>query len=275
MSALDPPQVYASSKDDAGRFRGRIDPAWHQGRGSFGGLVAAAIVDAAARAHPSDDAPARPVRSLHLHFVAPARGDYALSIEPVRVGRRVSTVLARVDTGEGAAAIGTLSLGLARTASDAGPMPRWCTARRPDVPPPEAAPAMPTDAPGAPVFLRHLELRYCHGSAPLSGATEPEMGLWIRTRAPTTLDAPMIALLLDAPPPTAMALARAPRPVATVDLTTRFFAPASGEDLRPGAFAFVHVRSRWADDGYLEEVRDLYAPSGALLAECRQLVAVT
>lgn len=272
MSALDPPQVYVLPTDGPRRFVGRVDPSWYQGRGSFGGVLAAAIIDAATRTSAEDGGPPRPLRSLHLHFVAPARGDYALTIEPVRVGRRVSTLLARVTTDDGVAAIGTLSLGLAREPGGAAPQPRWCTPRRPDVPPPEAVAPVPDDAPGAPVFLRHMDLRFCYGSAPMSGASEPELGLWIRTRAPTVLDAPIVALLLDAPPPTAMALAMTP--AATVDLTMHFFAPASGDDLRPGAFAFVHLRSRWAGDGYLEEVRDLYAPSGALLGECRQFIAM-
>jgi acyl-CoA thioesterase len=275
MRALDPPQVYVLPADGPGRFVGRVDPSWHQGRGSFGGLLAAAIVDAAARTTAARDAGTpRPPRSLHLHFAAPARGDYALTIEPVRLGSRVSTLLARVTTDNGVAAIGTLSLGRARAPGGDAPLPRWCTARRPDVPPPEAVAPTPTDAPGVPAFVQYMDFRFCHGSAPWSGATEPEMGLWLRTRAPATLDAPMIAMLLDAPPPTAMALTRAPTPAATVDLTMHFFAPAAGEDLLPGAFAFMHLRSRWADDGYVEEVRDLYAPSGALLGECRQLVAM-
>jgi hypothetical protein len=36
----------------------------------------------------------------------------------------------------------------------------------------------------------------------------------------------------------------------------------------------VSIASRWADDGYCEELRDLWSPHGVLLAQCRQLLAL-
>jgi hypothetical protein len=64
-----------------------------------------------------------------------------------------------------------------------------------------------------------------------------------------------------------------------VDFTVQFFssfleARRAHSDARSSEPHLVAIRSRWADDGYTEELRELWSPAGVLLAQCRQLIAL-
>ena len=89
------------------------------------------------------------------------------------------------------------------------------------------------------------------------------------------LDAPLAALLLDSLPPAVSATFGMPRPLASVDFTIHFFTRfAERRSAATDEHQLVTIRSRWADDGYTEELRDLWSPRGELLAQCRQLIAL-
>src|SRR5690606_2738067 len=80
--------------NDGGRFAFAIDESWYQGRGAFGGVTAAALLEAMRAV--VDDERRRP-RSLHVHFCAPLEaGKHAIDVRVERLGSRVTHLSARV-----------------------------------------------------------------------------------------------------------------------------------------------------------------------------------
>jgi acyl-CoA thioesterase len=65
-----------------------------------------------------------------------------------------------------------------------------------------------------------------------------------------------------------------PRPLASVDFTIHFFTGFAHPSAATDEHQLVTIQSRWADDGYTEELRELWSPRGELLAQCRQLIAL-
>ena len=100
--------------------------------------------------------------------------------------------------------------------------------------------------------------------AVLRPAKEARIAAWVRLREPAPLDAPLAALLLDALPPAVSATFGVPRPLASVDFTIHFFARLRERGrAATDEHQLVTIRSRWADDGYTEELRELWSPRGA------------
>src|SRR5690606_39084645 len=74
-----------------GRFAGALEEGWYQGRGAYGGLVAAILARAIEAGHDAQQG----LRTLHVSFCAPATAGAAeVIVEPVRRGRSVSTARA-------------------------------------------------------------------------------------------------------------------------------------------------------------------------------------
>src|SRR5687767_2382852 len=78
-----------------------IDPSWNQGRGAFGGLMAALLLEAM-RERVADEL--RVPRSLTAHFAAPATAPIALASEVMRAGHRVTHATARATNADGTTA---------------------------------------------------------------------------------------------------------------------------------------------------------------------------
>jgi acyl-CoA thioesterase len=253
---------------EPGHRRGRIDESWHQGRGAFGGLLAAAALDA--MSEDVNDAERIP-RSLTLHFCAPAVADVDLRTEVVRVGNSVTHATFRIEGAKGVATVGSASFCKDRPRPE-----RYVNATMPDVPPATSLRELPADMPGIPAFFRHVDARFCGTTMPFSSSpsTDVKVIAWARLREPSTIDAPLASLLLDSLPPAITAIFGAPRAVASVDFTIHFFAAFPVADLAPDEHCLVAITSRWADDGYTEELRELWSPRGVLLAQCRQLIAL-
>lgn len=142
----------------------------------------------------------------------------------------------------------------------------------PTVPAPETV--EPFSATPAPSFTSYLELRFCHGSPPLSGSEQTEMGAWIRFREPLLVDTAAALAILDAAPPAAMARFDSLRPMATVALSCQFFETLPLADARPDDHYLFIVRSSVCADGYAEELGELWSRQGRLIALCWQTVAL-
>jgi acyl-CoA thioesterase len=245
---------------------GSIDASWYQGRGAFGGVMAALLLRAM-REKVGDDA--RTPRSLTVHFCGPAtEGRIDVRTEVVRTGSRVTHATARVMKGEETTTFASASFCKSRTG------PSYALAEMPAVAPASSLPSVPASTPGLPAFFEHIDARFAGPILPFSGSATPEIAAWVRLREPAPVDAAVASLLLDALPPAIIATFDAPRAVASVDFTIHFFErlpePAGAAD----DFHLVAIRSRWAGDGYAEEIRDLWSPGGVLLAQCRQLLAL-
>jgi acyl-CoA thioesterase len=248
-----------------GRFAGTVDDTWTQGRGVYGGMVAALLTRALVA---MVDAPDRHLRTLTVQFVAPATpGPMTVEVEIVRAGSNATFASARLTcaTGVCATALGTF----ARDRRD-GPTALYDD--RPDFPAFDTLPEPPTML-GVPRFSQHVDYRWLLGSI-YSGATHGEVGGWCRMRGDATPDVVMIAALLDVWAPPALMLLDAPRPAATVDLTYHFLAPLPLEGAHARDPYAVRSVCTWAKDGYAETVGSLWSADGRLVARQRQLVAM-
>lgn len=256
------------TSDDRGVRNGVLDASWHQGRGAFGGLLAAMTLGA--MTEDVNDAERIP-RSLTVHFCGPASGEIGLTTEIVRVGSRVAHATARIANEKGVTTFASASFCKDRSA----PEP-YLHAAMPDVAPATSVPELClASVPGIAEFFQHVDVRFCGPILPFSSASDARIAAWVRLREPASLDAPLAAFLLDCLPPAITATFGAPRPLASVDFTIHFFSRFAGAAATAtDEHHLVAIRSRWAADGYTEELRELWSPRGELLGQCRQLIAL-
>src|SRR5688500_15596981 len=110
--------------------KGTIDASWYQGRGAFGGIMAALLVSEM-QAKVADAA--RSPRSVTVHFCGPAtEGPMEVKTEIVRSGSRVSHATARVVRGAETMTLATASFAKPR------PGPSYSRAEMPTVAPASA-----------------------------------------------------------------------------------------------------------------------------------------
>jgi acyl-CoA thioesterase len=250
-----------------GAFDARIDAAWYQGRGAFGGLVAAMLLRAMAAKSGADG---RPFRTLTCHFCAPAEaGPVRIEVEVQRASSAVSHLTARMLQGDGVVAIATATRARARAVDVA-----YNDRVMPEAPAPEDTHSLDLSR-GGPVFAQHFDFRFAYGSAPFSGASKALFGGWIQHHNPGALDAPLAAAYADAWMPAMFTRFTAMRPVATVALTYYFFTDfAPGIEEKAGDAVLVTSRSEVCEDGYAEQSNEVWTRSGALVMTAVQLLAV-
>jgi acyl-CoA thioesterase len=249
-----------------GRYRSRFDAPWYQGRGAFGGVVAGQLLRAMEQVVAD---PGRPVRSFTVHFCAPAsEGDAELRVRIERAGKLVTHATARIENAAGVVSVASATFGIPRSVGA-----EYFDAKRPEVPPPSEVAMVPEDVP-MPTFCQFFEYRFCVGSAPYSGG-EPRNGGWIRPKGdPLVLDAALCVALLDAYPPSVLSTLEEFRSVASVDFTVHFFHALPRPVDRAGAYYLRTGASRWAGEGFAEDLQELWTEDGVLLAQCRQCIAV-
>lgn len=254
------------------RFDVTFTPDWNQGRGAYGGVVTAVVVDAVRQVVDSR----RRLRALGLSFCAPAKpGPATVTTRLVREGALVSTIGAEL-VGDG----GVIASALATCAAprvlpdDVRAATTLRRAAMPEAMPPAAVEPIPVDVPLLPTFLRHLELRFATGDPPGTSGTS-RLGVWLRFREPgvTTVDEAVAVALLDALPPALLSTLPAMRPAASVEWHVQFFAGLprpldADEDLLVTAETLV------AEDGYAEELDQLWTRDGVLLAQAHQTIAL-
>lgn len=250
-----------------GQFEGHPDATWLQGKGMFGGMLAAAILRGMDQTLQDD---ARVPRSLTVHYCAPVRAmPTQLNATVERTGMRVAHLSARVVQEGKPACLASAVFAVGR---DVGPA--YQDDVMPAVSPFEETDPVPVDTPMMPTFTKHFEFRFCGGQPPFSGAPEAFMAAWVRPRVPQVLDATLMAALLDVMPPAFFARMEAPALGATVDLTMAFFDRFPRADAAAGEPHLCTVRSRWARGGYAEQLNQVWHRDGTLLGQCRQMVAL-
>ncbi len=250
-----------------GAFDARIDDSWYQGRGAFGGLLAA-LFTRAITAKAGEDG--RPFRTLTCHFCAPAQaGPARIEVEVPRSSSAVSHFTARLVQEDGVVAIATATRARARDVGGA-----FCDRRMPEVTSFEATPSLDLSR-GGPVFAQHFDFRFAHGSAPFSGASKALFGGWLRHREPGALDSALAAAYADAWMPAIFTRFTEMRPCATVALTYHFFTDfAPGLEASPGDPVLVTSRSDVLAGGYAEQTNEVWTKGGALVMTGVQLLAV-
>ena len=236
---------------------------WLQGRTVYGGLASALCLQGALKSFA--DLP--PLRSAQIAFIGPASG--ALQIRPSVLRKGKSTVFAGVDLiGEaGLATRATFCFGAARASAFAhNAMPA------PELKSPDDCPDFFRGAPETLRFLQHLEGRHVGGARPFSGATHPEMHLWLRHRTEAKTS-PLVALLAlaDAPPPAASTMATAPSTISTmtwsIDMLTDRIETTNG-------WWLVRNAAEQIGDGYSSQAMTVWNADGAPMMASRQNIAV-
>lgn len=251
---------------EGGRFSFSIDETWYQGRGAFGGVSAAAVLEAMRAV--VDDERRRP-RSLHIHFCAPLEaGKHVIDVRVERLGSRVTHLGARILADGKVACLASGTFAATRDATLS-----YGDAKAPEAPPFETVPPV-GPSPLLPAFCQHFEYRFCLGHLPYAGADEAHLGGWVRPRSHDPLDYALATALLDAYPPAALTRADSIAPAASVDLTVDFFEALPLDSGHKDGRALLSTRSRYAGGGYADELAELWSEDGRLLAQCRQLVAL-
>jgi acyl-CoA thioesterase len=247
-----------------GAFEGRIDRGWWVIRGPNGGYVAAIVL----RAFAACVEPERAPRSLTIHYTAPpAEGPVRIETKVERVGRSLTTISGRMLQGERVLALALGAFSKPRVG------PSFDHAPRPEAPPPEAC------APFQGAIEMNRRYEYCHalGALPGSGAEQALIGGWIRSAEPRVADAALVAAITDAWPPACFAPASGPEgmgPVPTVDLTIHFRRDLPLAEAQPEDFYLAVFRSRFAEQGFVEEDGEVWSRDGRLLAQSRQLAVI-
>ncbi|MEK9736666.1 MAG: acyl-CoA thioesterase domain-containing protein [Candidatus Nanopelagicales bacterium] len=240
-----------------------VPDGWLQGRGSWGGLVVAGIVRAAAAA----DGRGLPLREVSVHMVGPLPSGHAsVATTLVRQGSATSVWQVCV-AGKETWAVGTVVFGGSRAAGFSPmvdlampPAPEWATC---DV--------VAIGPPIAPEFLQHMALRPICG-LPYSGGADPVMAWLAPTQPPVAYDAGLLVGLIDALWPASLVQATTPRPMATLSFSaTLLVDPATVDPKVP----LLH-RGCLLDyvDGYATESRELWTADGRLAVHNTQVITV-
>ncbi|MFK7989892.1 MAG: acyl-CoA thioesterase [Sandaracinaceae bacterium] len=260
LSAFDRARAFRRVADD--RTEGTLSEDWFQGRGVYGGLLSALLLDALTPLFEE-----QALRTLHVSFLAPAlAGEASVGTEVERAGRSIGTGLARLTVGDTPVARATATFA----------KPRRSTASElrtpgPALPAPSALPDGP-EALYVPAFCQHLEFRQAVGPAPFSGSDVAHLGGWCRFREPPALEVAMLVALADAWPPAALTLSSRWRAAASVDLTFQMLGPLP--EVAHDAFWGFEARASVVEGGYADETATLFTRNGTAVASIRQFVAL-
>lgn len=259
--------TFARAGPAPGEHRGAIDAGWAQGRGAYGGLVAAIC----ARALEADAPREQSLVTLTVAFCAPATaGEARVRTELVRGGRNVSTMRATLERDGGE----TIATALATVARRRAGGLAHGDLRPPEVPAPDRV----ADGPEAhyiPAFTRGFSFRQCLGPPPFEGGREARVGGWCRIEEDgLAIDAALACALLDAWPPAAAALSDGWCPVASIELAVHFLAPLPLARAEARPWLLYDARSQHVAGGLADESSSLWTEDGRALATARQRIAI-
>ena len=250
--------------DDPQVFHATLDESWYQGRGAFGGLLNAWLLQAM-EAQVDDD---RVLRSLSVSFVAPlTAGQARVEAEVVRSGRYVTQLTGRVRGPDGTLATTALATFCAKRPK--GPVLETIAADAPDVPPLDEVTWLPP-IPGLPQFTQHVDFAFTDGRLPFTGGDLPRVTGWTRFKGSCTVDLPLVVALADIFPPAVVQVVEGLMPAATVDLSIHILDPEALAEAGPDSAWIQQKHGTFAADGYAEEVAGLWTASGRLVARMRQ-----
>ena len=257
---------------------------WQQGRGAWGGLVIAALLNAATDAVAATNAvaatdavntvaePTRPLRQVMCSIMAPVMvGTQTITTEILRAGSALTVAKSVLCDAAGATcAIAIATFGSDRADDVAPPYKDWGSVRAPELPAFEEVAELPA-APGlAPVFFQHCSFRPVTGW-PTSGSLTTSG--WLAPRvAPTEWTGPLLLGFVDAWWPCAFSIMPMVRPAATISFSAQIL--VDPQTVGAGdAFAYESFPSA-AHSGYASEVRRLWTRDGRLAVDNMQTIAI-
>ncbi|MFC4604003.1 thioesterase family protein [Rhodococcus kronopolitis] len=232
--------------------RVEFDSGWRSFDGIHGGLVVATVLRAAAEA--TGAVPA----AVTAHFHRPVQAGAAeLTVGPERGGRTVSSLVELSDS----------VTALVRLTRDAGEITLPATGFASYVADPAALPRLDVPVDFVP-FAQHLDIRPINDARPFAGGDTPEFDVWIRLDPSLGLAGPeLAAVLLDALPPALYATRTAPVPIPTAEFSAHFVPTGRSRS----SWHRLRHRTVWASETLCVDETELFAPSGDLTAQARQL----
>lgn len=253
----------AVTPEGDGVYAATCSPSWGIPAGGPNGGYLAALVLRAMLAEVAD--PVRHARSLTLHYLrAPRNTHVQIHVSVERAGRTLSTVTARLvqDGVPCVIAIGAFGGTFPSPAEFSSPPP---------IVRPLAELRLTEDDPEYPPIARRFEFWGAIGKRPFSGADTADTGGWLRLRRPVPVDAPLLALMVDAWLPAVFPVLTMPAFAPTIDLTIHFRSPDVAAVQVLGEPLLARYTATTSRDGYFEEDACVWAPDGTLLAQSRQL----
>lgn len=242
-----------------GSYEAVIDERWNVVRGPHGGYIAAILLRALTDAVADDS---RSPAALTLYYpAAPAAGPATIRVRSERAGRSMTTLSARMEQ-DGAPVVLATAAYSAAWPEAVG----YDRSERPDVPRPDELDEL--DRAGlVPPFTQYIDFRPAVGDPIFAGSERAVSGGWMALREPHALDAPLVATLCDAWPPSVFPVTRGPVLAPTIELSVYFRAPLPAA----GEWVLGVFESRLARGGFFEEDGTLWTADGELLAQSRQL----
>lgn len=266
MTSFDEATLFTSR--GGGRYGVIGEASWAQGRGIYGGLVAALF----ARALEREAAPGQRLVRMTTAFTAPfTPGPAEVRVEVVRAGRNVACLRASL-VNEGADAPAASCLATLARPRESRAIERH-THVMPDVPKPDDVPDGPPEL-YIPSFASRFEFRQCVGSRPFSGGEHARIGGWCRSREGAPFDPALVVALLDAWAPAAVGVSSGWCPVASLEMSVHFLVPLPVASDTADAWAFFDARCDHAADGVADERAVIFDAHGRALATCHQLIAL-
>jgi len=252
--------------DDGGPgLAGHAHPAYGNMVGPFGGVLAAALLNAPMthRTRLGD-----PV-ALTVNFAGPvAEGPFRVHARAVRTNRSTQHWSIELDQQSQVCATATAVFATRRDT--------WSSTEIGFPAPPPAADVQPSGPLEFAVWTRRYEMRFVLGGPPDFSSPDRETGsissLWIRDEPPRPLDFVSLAAICDAFFP--RIFQRRPRwtPAGTVSLTTYFHADAGALAAQGARPVFGAARAQHFGRGYFDQTAEVWGDDGALLATSHQIV---
>lgn len=245
-------------------FRATIDRKWWVLRGPNGGYVAA-ILERAMTAAVDD--PARPARSITVHFLTPPdAGPVDVHTQIERQGRALTSTSARLVQGDRLIATAVGAFSARRDAIE------YSEVEMPNVPLPDEVPSRALE--GAPAHAAMFDWRPAIGPVPFEEGDQAITGGWFRLREPQVADPVVLTSYADGWFPALFFRTREPVGVPTVDFTVHFRASLPLPNARPDDFYLVVFRAPLAHEGFVVEDGEIWSEDGRLVAQVRQLAVV-
>jgi acyl-CoA thioesterase len=242
-----------------------IPPGWGQGRATFGGLVAAVLLARLQALAPAE----RRLRSFSLSFVGPvAPGAVALQASILRSGKYVTQGECRLLQNGEVMAVMLASFGASRES-----VIHVVPAPAPAFKPGEVGTMLPYIPKVVPDFVQKIDISWTLGGLPYTGASEADIGGWVRFHDATREVTPAhIVALVDAWPPTVASLYKAPAPSSSMTWTLELMDVDLGTD--GNAWWQYLAETDIAEGGYAHIAARLWRADGTLVAISRQTAVI-
>jgi acyl-coenzyme A thioesterase PaaI-like protein len=234
---------------------------WLQGRTLFGGLQA--VVGLAAM---RSLAPAAPLRSLQVTFLAPVPGGPVRArARTLRSGKSATHVEARIVDADNTLALMVGVFGL--------PRPSAVTLRPQQ---PDVTPEIPVELPWVPgvtpSFTQHFKARWIAGGRPWSGIERPDSVIELAMRDQGNATELHVVAMADFIPPIALSYLKTP--VAAASLTWMLELLAEDVSSLPLEGWRIDAMMTAAHSGYINQSLMLWGPGGVPVALGRQTMVV-